>query len=118
MALVLPDVPPLTLLTERPVNDGVVSSVKLDAETPDTKVVGPRSTVTVAPFSVVSVSAAGFVAEIKAGAPKTLCADWLARALWSRLRKPPPTLNQLSLPVMELAGMVMPSASRSAATTV
>ena len=97
---------------------GLVTSAKLDADTPEAKVRPPSETVTVAPFRVASVSEEGLVAEMYAGAPKTRCADWFDSALWLWLRKPPPTFAQLSLPMMELAGMAMPSASASAATTV
>ena len=62
VALVLPDAPPVTPLTERPLTAD--SSAKLDAETPEAKVRPASETVRVAPFRLDSVSAAGLVAEM------------------------------------------------------
>ena len=75
VADVLPDAPPVTLETDSPAIAGLVTSAKLDADTPEAKVRPPSETVTVAPFRVASVSEEGLVAEMYAAVPKTRCAD-------------------------------------------
>ena len=114
VAAALPLAAPVTCETVRP--GMVVTSSKCEDRTPLPKAAPVSATETVAVFRVASVSDAGLVAEMDAALPTTLCADWLDRARWLRLMKPP-SLNQ-PVPMMELAGMAMPSASKSAAVTV
>ena len=64
VAVVVPDAPPETLLTDRPGMAGVVTSTKLPVETPLEKVRPASPTETVAVFKFVSVRVAGLVAEM------------------------------------------------------
>ena len=65
MAVVAPDAPPATLPMERPAIAGLVTNSKLDADTPEAKVVPLGSvTVSVAPFRFASVSVAGLAASV------------------------------------------------------
>ena len=88
VALVLPEAPPVTLATERPLTAGLVTSAKLDAETPEAKVVPPSERVTVALFQV-GLGERGRAGGDVDGGAKTRCEDWLTIAPWRRSMKPP-----------------------------
>ena len=109
-----PEAAPDTPETLRPAMGGVAATEKWEAVTPLPKVVPVSDRPSVAPFrGEPGASRAGLGEETAAELPMTLWLAWLVRAEWLRSR-----LNDQTGPLIELAGTVMPSVSKSSRVTV
>ena len=108
-----------TLDTLRPVTAGmpVVLNVKCEAAAPLSKAMPASSTSSVAPCRAPQPRGEGFEDAISATLPTTLWFAWLVSTAWLGVTEPNPEPYH-DAPLIELAGMAMPSASKSSPVTV